>query len=103
MNRTIEMCVHHVTHNLLTAFHHGHGPSVNSVLALPRWAGLMRAISSISPSLFPQDLDGNVLDTWEGVRVQGIGCCKDNRTVLASDTHQRIRSYNFEELTDTHL
>ena len=50
-----------------------------------------------------QDLDGNVLDTWEGVRVQCIGCQRDNKTVLASDTHQRIRSYNFEELTDNHL
>ena len=26
-----------------------------------------------------------------------------NKTVLASDTHQRIRSYNFEELTNSHL
>jgi len=41
-----------------------------------------------------------VLDTWEGVRVQGLGCQKDNKTVLASDTHHRIRAYNFEELTD---
>ena len=52
-----------------------------------------------------------VLDTWEGVRVQGLGCQKDNRdmllhfpednkTVLASYTHHRIRAYNFEELTD---
>ena len=49
------------------------------------------------------DLDGNVLDTWEGVRVQCIGCQRDNKTVLASDTHQRIRGYNFEESTDTHL
>ncbi|KAK2170458.1 hypothetical protein NP493_1154g00038 [Ridgeia piscesae] len=46
------------------------------------------------------DLDGNVLDSWEGVRVQCLACQKDNKTVLASDTHQRIRAYNFEDLTD---
>lgn len=50
-----------------------------------------------------QDLDGNMLDSWEGVRIQCLGCQADNRTVLASDTHQRIRTYNFEELTDEHL
>ncbi len=31
MNSTIEMCVHHFTHNLRTVFRHGHGTSVNSV------------------------------------------------------------------------
>jgi WD40 repeat protein len=45
-------------------------------------------------------MDGNVLDSWEGVRVQCLSCSKDNKSVLASDTHQRIRGYNFEELTD---
>uniref|UniRef100_A0A8C8H630 WD repeat-containing protein 26 n=1 Tax=Oncorhynchus tshawytscha TaxID=74940 RepID=A0A8C8H630_ONCTS len=37
------------------------------------------------------DLDGNLLDSWEGVRVQCLWCVGDGRTVLASDTHQRIR------------
>ncbi|XP_013416632.1 WD repeat-containing protein 26 [Lingula anatina] len=46
------------------------------------------------------DLDGNVLDSWEGVRVQGLQCQKDHKVVLASDTHHRIRGYNFDELTD---
>ncbi|GAB6020534.1 WD repeat-containing protein 26 [Chamberlinius hualienensis] len=46
------------------------------------------------------DLDGNVLDSWEGVRVQGLCCKKDGRTVLAADTHHRIRGYHFEEQTD---
>ena len=49
---------------------------------------------------YPQDLDGNLLDSWEGVRVQCLWCLNDSRTVLASDTHQRIRGYNFEDLTD---
>lgn len=49
------------------------------------------------------DLDGNVLDSWEGVRVQGLWCKKDGRTVLAADTHHRIRGYNFDELSDFNL
>lgn len=49
------------------------------------------------------DLDGNVKESWEGVRVQCLGCRQDNKTVLASDTHHRIREYNFEDLTDRHL
>ena len=50
-----------------------------------------------------QDLDGNILDSWEGVRVQCLQCQKDNKTVLASDTHHRIRGYNFDELSDFHM
>ncbi|XP_069028052.1 WD repeat-containing protein 26 [Embiotoca jacksoni] len=49
------------------------------------------------------DLDGNLLDSWEGVRVQCLWCLSDGRTVLASDTHQRIRGYNFEDLTDRNI
>uniref|UniRef100_A0A8C2HKC7 WD repeat-containing protein 26 n=1 Tax=Cyprinus carpio TaxID=7962 RepID=A0A8C2HKC7_CYPCA len=49
------------------------------------------------------DLDGNLLDSWEGVRVQCLWCVSDGRTVLASDTHQRIRGYNFEDLTDRNI
>ncbi|XP_048880810.1 WD repeat-containing protein 26-like isoform X2 [Brienomyrus brachyistius] len=49
------------------------------------------------------DLDGNLLDSWEGVRVQCVWCLGDGRTVLASDTHQRIRGYNFEDLTDRNI
>lgn len=51
----------------------------------------------------PQDLDGNLVDSWEGVRVQCLWCVSDGRTVLASDTHQRIRAYNFEDLTDRNM
>ncbi|XP_064623467.1 WD repeat-containing protein 26-like isoform X1 [Lineus longissimus] len=49
------------------------------------------------------DLDGNVLDSWEGVRVQCLACQKDGKTVFAADTHRRIRGYNFDELTDFHV
>ncbi|KAK8782801.1 hypothetical protein V5799_015854 [Amblyomma americanum] len=46
------------------------------------------------------DLEGNVLDSWEGVRVQGLHCRKDGRTVLAADSHHRVRGYVFDDLTD---
>jgi len=48
------------------------------------------------------DLDGNVLDSWEGVRVQCLAFRQEGN-VLAADTHHRIRSYNFDELTDLNL
>uniref|UniRef100_A0A8C1KGH3 WD repeat-containing protein 26 n=1 Tax=Cyprinus carpio TaxID=7962 RepID=A0A8C1KGH3_CYPCA len=49
------------------------------------------------------DLEGNLLESWEGVRVQCLWCMSDGRTVLASDTHQRIRGYSFEDLTDRNI
>ncbi|KAF6040879.1 hypothetical protein EB796_000811 [Bugula neritina] len=49
------------------------------------------------------DLEGNVLDSWEGIRVHCVGCLNDNKTVLAADSHFRLRSYNFEDLSDQHL
>lgn len=50
-----------------------------------------------------QDLDGNVIDTWEGVRVQCVSCLHDDKTVLAADSHYRLRSYNFDEPSDQHM
>ena len=46
------------------------------------------------------DAKGQVLDSWEGVRVQCLSYRKDGKSVLAADTHHRLRSYNFEELSD---
>lgn len=39
------------------------------------------------------DLNGIILDSWDGVRVTGLAFRKDNKTILASDTHNRIRAY----------
>lgn len=50
-----------------------------------------------------KDLEGNVVDSWEGVRVNCLWCRSDGKTVLAADTHHRVRSYNFDELTDTNM
>ncbi|UYV63224.1 WDR26 [Cordylochernes scorpioides] len=50
-----------------------------------------------------KDQEGNVLDSWEGVRILCLWCQSDNKTVLAADTHHRIRAYNFEDLSDSNL
>ena len=44
-----------------------------------------------------------MLESWEGVRVTGLHCLNDGKTVLAADTHNRVRAYNFEELNDNNL
>jgi len=49
------------------------------------------------------DTHGTVLDSWEGVRVQCLAYRADGKHILAADTHHRLRSYNFEELSDQPL
>lgn len=51
---------------------------------------------------FVQDLEGNVLDSWEGVRVQCLGFRNDGKTVLAADTLNRIRGYIFDTTNHDH-
>ena len=47
-----------------------------------------------------QNLDGHVSDSWEGVRLHAVTTLGDNKTILAADTHKRVRSYNFDNTTD---
>ncbi len=49
------------------------------------------------------DTKGVVLDSWEGIRVQALHYRRDGKSVVAADTHHRIRSYNFEELNDAQV
>ncbi|XP_060532126.1 WD repeat-containing protein 26 [Cylas formicarius] len=49
------------------------------------------------------DMEGHILDSWEGVRVSGLCYRKDGKTVLASDSHHRIREYVFDDLIDQHI
>jgi hypothetical protein len=76
---------------------------IGNVLAI-LWQFIPLYFKSIpeSPPIF-QDLDGNVMDQWEGVRVYGLHCLKDGKTVLAADSHNRIRTYNFDDLSDNNL
>ncbi|KAA0202387.1 hypothetical protein HAZT_HAZT001104 [Hyalella azteca] len=46
------------------------------------------------------NLEGAVLERWEGVRVQSLAVHADGKTVLASDTHRRIRGYQLETVQD---
>uniref|UniRef100_A0A914WIH5 WD repeat-containing protein 26 n=1 Tax=Plectus sambesii TaxID=2011161 RepID=A0A914WIH5_9BILA len=39
-------------------------------------------------------------EVWEGFRIRGLWCKNDGRTVLASDTHHRIRAYTFDDMRD---
>uniref|UniRef100_A0A0K8V1Z5 WD repeat-containing protein 26 n=2 Tax=Bactrocera latifrons TaxID=174628 RepID=A0A0K8V1Z5_BACLA len=43
------------------------------------------------------DLSGSILNTWEGVRINSVAYRADNKTIIASDNHYRIRGYNFED------
>lgn len=48
-------------------------------------------------------LDGTLLSSWDGVRVNALCCREDARSVLAADTHHRVRLYDFTDLTDRNL
>eukprot|EP00088_Acartia_fossae_P019152 TRINITY_DN2112_c0_g2_i2.p1 TRINITY_DN2112_c0_g2~~TRINITY_DN2112_c0_g2_i2.p1 ORF type:complete len:700 (-),score=119.52 TRINITY_DN2112_c0_g2_i2:286-2385(-) len=65
------------------------------------WApnGMLTAGSN-KGQFYQFDCMGSVLNSWEGVRVQCLAQRSDGRTVLAADTHHRLRSYNFDDLTD---
>ncbi|XP_038214842.1 WD repeat-containing protein 26 [Zerene cesonia] len=47
-------------------------------------------------------LDGTLINNWDGVRVNALACRADG-TVLAADTHHRVRAYDFSDLTDRNL
>lgn len=49
-----------------------------------------------------QDIDGNIKETWEGVRVRGLQTLPDG-IVLAADNLKRIRNYNFKDISDSNL
>jgi len=43
------------------------------------------------------DLDGGLLQNWEGVRVQSLACRPGSSTYLAADSQYRVRNYDFED------
>lgn len=45
---------------------------------------------------FLWDMDFRMLDSWDSVRVNCLAFRSDNKTILASDTHFRIRAYKTE-------
>lgn len=65
--------------------------------------GAKFVVGGIKGQFYQCDMEGNILDSWEGVRVNCLCCRNDGKTVLAADTHHRIRSYILEELTDQNM
>ncbi|VDM74479.1 unnamed protein product, partial [Strongylus vulgaris] len=47
-----------------------------------------------------QPSEGHVLGLWEGYRIRGVYGMSDCVTVLASDTHHRLRRYRFDNRVD---
>ncbi|CAH1128279.1 unnamed protein product [Ceutorhynchus assimilis] len=60
-------------------------------------------VGGIRGHFYQCDTEGNVLDSWEGVRVNGLWYRNDGKTVLAADSHHRIRAYVFEDLADQQI
>ena len=60
-------------------------------------------VAGMKGNFYHCDLDGNVLDTLEGVRIRSLWMKRDGKTVLAADSHNRIRSYSFEDMAEKDL
>lgn len=62
--------------------------------------GTKLACGGAKGNFYQTDAKGVVSDSWEGVRVQCLAYRADSRSVLAADTHNRIRTYAFDNLKD---
>eukprot|EP00731_Ephydatia_muelleri_P027695 Em0019g568a len=52
---------------------------------------------------FECNLDGSVMASWEGIRLQAIATHPSSDVVYAADTHNRIRQYNFRDKSSATL
>ncbi len=77
---------------------HNHDDSLTSAAWLPD--GQSFVCGGMKGNFYVSDLDGNIKETWDGVRVRSLQVLPDS-TVLAADNLKRVRSYNFKELTDS--
>ena len=62
--------------------------------------GLKVVVGGNRGNFYQSDMNGEVLNTWEGVRVVDLHFMNDGKRILAADTHHRIRSYHWETLSD---
>ncbi|KFD70715.1 hypothetical protein M514_06049 [Trichuris suis] len=62
--------------------------------------GLRMVCGGTRGQFYLTDVEGNIVETWEGIRVRVAHCKHDGRNVLAADTHNRIRNYCFDDLTE---
>lgn len=49
-----------------------------------------------------KDIDGNVIDGWEGVRLQCLNVTAEG-TILVADAQKRISSYKFDIIADQQM
>ncbi|XP_071961748.1 WD repeat-containing protein 26-like [Antedon mediterranea] len=77
-----------------------HSPEDSLTCAAWNVDGKRFVTGGIKGQFYRCHIDGGIIDSWEGVRVHSICTKSDGKTVLASDTHKRIRAYIFEEITD---
>jgi len=73
--------------------------STDDSLTSVAWSadGQKIACGGIRGQFYQCDSIGTVLDSKEGVRVQALAYRKDSRSILAADTHHRIRSYILDD------
>jgi len=79
---------------------HNHDDSLTSAAWLP--CGQFFVTGGTKGQFYYCDLDGNIRETWEGVRVRHLQCLPDG-SVLAADTLNRIRAYNFKEMSESNI
>ncbi|XP_066150934.1 WD repeat-containing protein 26 isoform X1 [Euwallacea fornicatus] len=60
-------------------------------------------VGGIRGHFYECNMEGTVLESWEGVRVSGLWYRSDGRTVLAADSHYRIKAYDFDDMIDQEL
>ena len=76
--------------------------SVEDSLTTAAWYSDSRqfAVAGIKGHLYQCDIEGHVLESWEGVRVQCLASAPHSQSILAADNLMRLRAYNFSQLTD---
>jgi WD40 repeat protein len=77
-----------------------HDDSLTSAAWLPD--GQSFVTGGIKGHFYNCDMDGNIRETWEGIRVRCLQTLPDGQ-VLAADSLKRIRSYNFKDISDANI
>eukprot|EP00118_Oscarella_pearsei_P002921 m.12198 g.12198 ORF g.12198 m.12198 type:complete len:568 (+) comp23868_c0_seq1:226-1929(+) len=76
--------------------------NVDDSLSSAAWYGDSQRFvaAGIKGQFYQCNIDGNMLESWEGVRVHCVAVVHNQQPlVLAADTHMRVKAYNFESLT----
>lgn len=76
--------------------------SAEDVLTCCAWSPDSRFIytGGQQGQFYKYDIQTSTYFTWEGVRLHSVATLRDNKVVLAADSHRRVRSYNFDDYAD---